>query len=307
MRPRIESWRNVARTLDRFVAPRLGRMLASEVTRRDIAQLSDDIVEGTLGVPSVANARHMRRAASAMFNWALQPPREYVTTSPCDHLPKLPTEHPRARVLKAHEIKTLWNGLNDSKAHLAIKFALATMLRSGELLPLKRSELHDLDGENPVAIIPAHRVKKRRKLIVPLSPLAVSIIKEAMQDGDEYVFQSELAVEPIHRHAMAVQLRGRKDKGTIGLCALLGLAPLVPHDLRRSSATLAADVGCDDAAIAKCLDHASRRGDAIVPSVTGIYQRSERLNEKRRVLNAVGAALQQIVGIDPTLRLVLVA
>ena len=57
MRPRIESWENVARHLRRFVGPRLGKKIASEVTKHDIATLSNDIVAGKLGVPSVANAR----------------------------------------------------------------------------------------------------------------------------------------------------------------------------------------------------------------------------------------------------------
>jgi hypothetical protein len=67
MRPRIETWSNVKSHLRCFVSPRLGRMLASEVTKHDIATLSNDIVKGEFGKPSVANARHMQRAASATF------------------------------------------------------------------------------------------------------------------------------------------------------------------------------------------------------------------------------------------------
>ena len=37
MRPRIESWENVARHLLRFVGPRLGKKIASEVSKNDIA------------------------------------------------------------------------------------------------------------------------------------------------------------------------------------------------------------------------------------------------------------------------------
>jgi hypothetical protein len=86
MRPRIETWSNVESHLRRFVSPRLGKKLANEVSNRDIAQLSDDIVAGQFGKPSTANARHMRRAASAMFEWAAGPSRGYVTASPCIHL-----------------------------------------------------------------------------------------------------------------------------------------------------------------------------------------------------------------------------
>src|SRR5882672_7799672 len=44
MRPRIESWDNVASHLRRFVDSRLGRKLAGDVTKHDIATLSNDIV-----------------------------------------------------------------------------------------------------------------------------------------------------------------------------------------------------------------------------------------------------------------------
>ena len=140
MRPRIESWENVASHLRRFLSPRLGKKIASEVTKHDIATLSNDIVAGKLGVPSVANARHMRRAASGLFNWAAEAGRDYVTASPCVNLPKLDAEHPRTRVLSEDEIRIFWHGLDrddlpwDRKTRLALKFELVTMLRSGELL-----------------------------------------------------------------------------------------------------------------------------------------------------------------------------
>ncbi|WP_244941530.1 hypothetical protein [Bradyrhizobium yuanmingense] len=94
IRPRLEAWEETARHLDRFVRPRLGKKLPGEVTKRDIAQLSDDIVAGRFGLPSVSNARHMRKAASVLSNWAAEPPREYVTASPCINLPKLDPEPP---------------------------------------------------------------------------------------------------------------------------------------------------------------------------------------------------------------------
>ncbi len=49
---------------------------------------------------------------------------------------------------------------------------------------------------------------------------------------------------------------------------LFGLWPFTPHDLRRTAAILAGDLGFDDAWIAKCLDHAaSKKQEQIVPSV----------------------------------------
>src|SRR4051812_48108993 len=197
MRPRIESWENVASHLRRFLSPRLGKKVASEVTKHDIATLSNDLVAGKLGVPSVANARHMRRAASGLFNWAAEAGRDYVTASPCVNLPKLDPEHPRTRVLSEDEIRTFWHGLDrddlpwDRRTRLALKFELVTMLRSGELLAAHRDELFDLDGKNPRFDVPLKRVKKRRVIQQPLSDLAVEIIKEALSGSNkQFVFAS---------------------------------------------------------------------------------------------------------------------
>jgi integrase len=315
MRPRIETWHNVASHLRRFISARLGKKIASEVTKHDIAQLSNDIVAGKLGgKASVANARHMRRAASGLFNWAAEAGRDYVTASPCVNLPKLDPEHPRARVLSEEEIRTFWHGLDrddlpwDRKTRLALKFELVTMLRSGELLAAHRDELFDLDAENPRFEVPLKRVKKRRVIQQPLSDLAVEIIKEALDDDKQHVFASPFGDMPMHRKAMATALRGTKSKGkvkTSGICALLGLKPFTPHDLRRTAATLAGDLGFDQAWIAKCLDHAVvRKQEQIVPSVTGrVYELSKRMKEKRAVLGGVAAELRRIIG-KPAMRLV---
>ncbi|QIO33820.1 tyrosine-type recombinase/integrase [Bradyrhizobium sp. 1(2017)] len=312
-RPRLESWENTASHLRRFLSPRLGKKLATEITKQDIATLSNDIVAGKFGKPSVSNARHMRKAASGLFNWAAEAGRDYVTASPCVNLPKLDAEHPRTRVLSEDEIGIFWHGLDrndlpwDRRTRLALKFELVTMLRSRELLGAHRDELFDLDGDNPRFDVPLKRVKKRRVIQQPLSDLAVEIIKEALaSDDQQFVFESPMyKCQPIHRKAMAAALRGtkhetNKDKTkTPGLCELLGLRPFTPHDLRRTAATLAGDLGFDDAWIAKCLDHvASKKSEQIVPTVTGkVYNHSKRMKEKRAVLDGVAAELRRIVGV----------
>ncbi|XUM23083.1 hypothetical protein ACRAVF_06600 [Bradyrhizobium oligotrophicum S58] len=65
---------------------------------------------GELSVPSIANARHMRRADSGLFNSAVEASRNYVTASPCVNLLKLDAEHPRTRVLSEDGIRAFWHG-----------------------------------------------------------------------------------------------------------------------------------------------------------------------------------------------------
>jgi integrase len=301
MRPRIESWESVARHLRNFLAPRLGKKLATDVTKQDIATLSNDIVAGRHGgKASVSNARHMRRAASGLFNWAAEAGRDYITASPCINLPKLDEEHPRDRVLSEDEIRTLWHGLDrndlpwDRKTRLAIKFALVTMLRSGEMLPIHRDEINA--GEGTVDI-PARRVKKRRVINQPLSDLALEIITEAMGNYD-YAFTGRFGNAPLARNAMINALSGTKR--TAGICKLLGLAPFTVHDLRRTAATMCGELGLSEAIIALCLDHQASKDEngKPLPAVTRkVYNRATRIivTKKREVLNKWAVELRRII------------
>ncbi len=312
MRPRIETWENVASHLWRFVSPRLGKKIASEVTKHDIATLSNDIVAGKHGgKASVANARHMRRAASGLFNWAAEAGRDYVSASPCINLPPLDDEHPRDRVLTEDEIRTLWQGLDREdmpwcrKTRLAIKFALATMLRSGELLPIHRDELNDGNG---TVDIPAKRVKKRRVINQPLSDLALEIINEAMGNY-EFAFVGRFGDAPLARTAMATALRGTPK--TKGICELLGLEPFTPHDLRRTAATMCGELSLSEAGISLCLDHQTNKDEngkplpAVTRKVYNLATRN-RAAKKREVLDAWAIELRRIIGepIETGLRLV---
>jgi integrase len=299
-RPRIESWENVARQLRNFISPRLGKKLATEVTKHDIATLSADIVAGQFGKPSVSNARHVRRAASALFNWAAEAGRDYVTASPCINLPKLDEEHPRDRVLSEDEIRTLWHGLDrsdlpwDRTTRLALKFALVTMLRSGELLPIHRDELNTGNG---TVDIPARRVKKRRVINQPLSDLALEIITVAMGNY-AFAFAGRFGDAPLSRQAMSGALKGTKK--TPGICELLGLAPFTPHDLRRTAATMCGELGLPESGISLCLDHQNSKDEngKPLPAVTNkVYNRSVRIKveRKREVLEAWAVELRRII------------
>jgi integrase len=309
--PRIESWENVARHLRNFVGPRLGKKIGSEVTKHDIATLSNDIVAGNHGgKPSVSNARHMRRAASGLFNWAAEAGRDYVTASPCVNLPKLDDEYPRTRTLSEDEVRTLWHGLDrndlpwDRTTRLGLKFALVTMLRSGELLPIHRDEMNTKEG---TVDIPARRVKKRRVINQPLSDLALEIVNEAMGNYD-YAFTGRFGNAPLSRQAMSGALKGtkmmkngRRVARTPGICELLGLKPLTPHDLRRTAATMCGELGLSESSIALCLDHQANKDEngKPLPAVTRkVYNRATRIivTKKREVLDRWAVELRRIVG-----------
>ena len=249
----------------------------------------------------MSNARHMRRAASGLFNWAAEAGQsDYVSASLRINLPPLDEEHPRDRVLSEGEIRTLWHGLDradipwDRKTRLALKFALTTMLRSGELLPIHRDELNDGNG---TVDIPARRVKRRRVINQPLSDLAMAIITEAMGNYG-FAFVGRFGDAPLARTAMGNALRGNKK--TKGICELLGIAPFTPHDLRRTAATMCGELGLSEAGISLCLDHQSNKDEngKPLPAVTRkVYNLATkaRVEKKRKVLDAWAIELRRII------------
>ncbi|UGY16335.1 tyrosine-type recombinase/integrase [Bradyrhizobium septentrionale] len=319
MGPRKKDWANMASHLNRFVRPRLGKRIASEVTKHDIAQLQADILAGTLIIKkgkttkkgSISSARHMRKAVSGLFNWAAEAGRDYVQTSPCVNLPPLDAEPPRKRKLNPDEIRILWHGLErpditiDRRICLAIKFALASMLRSLELLHIHRDELgrNGLNSELPLVVIPEERVKAGREIHQPLSDLAVEIAKEALGNYP-WLFAGRWGTEPLNRKAMACALRGTKKKvggkmvtKTMGLCELLGLKPFTPHDLRRTAASLMGNIKVPRSTISLCLDHTIKSDDhGAVSAVTGLhYDQDPRIGEKREALQRLADELRRII------------
>jgi integrase len=307
-----KSWPETARHLRTLVGPRLGHMIANDVTDDDIAELQNAIVAGNFvgkngrkHKASLSTAKHMRTAAKMMFKWAMIAGSKFVEASPVVNLPRLGKLKARGRVLSEDEIRTLWHGLDlmphDRQIKLAIRFALCSMLRSNELLPLCRTEL---DFGNRVANIPAIRVKKNRVINAPLSCLALEIITEAMGDN-EFAFVGRFGDKELSRQAMSAALRGstvRADgtKKTYGICELLGVKPFTPHDLRRTAATHCRRMGLSRAIISLCLDHRVTEDDDgnALPSVTDKHYTDDdisRIAEKRPVLDAWAVELRRII------------
>ena len=217
-------------------------------------------------------------------------------------------------MLTEDEIRTLWPGLDrndlpwDRTTRLAIKFALVTMLRSGELLSIQRDELN---AENGTVDIPARRVKKRRVINQPLPHLAVDVLKEAMGDG-EYAFAGRYGDAPLSRQAMSGALRGTKKMvngikvtRAPGICEILGLELFTPLDLRRTAATLCGELeGVSDAGISLCLDHQASKDETgkPLPAVTRKHYNlatKKRVTEKRKVLDRWAIELRRIIGDVP--------
>lgn len=280
-KPRKRSAAEDERMLRKDVLPVWGKRKARDITRRDVITLLDGIAER--GSPIQAN--RTLAVIRKMFNFAIS--RDILDATPVAMVKAPAKERQRDRVLSADEIWKLWTGLDTAAmsegVKLAIKLQLVTAQRKGEIVGASRPEF---DVETGVWTIPAERSKNGQAHRVPLSPLALALIREArdLAGGSPWLFPSPRKDGPVDPPAINHALyRTLPD---------LGLENVTPHDLRRTAASGMTALGVPRLTVSKILNH-------VETSVTAIYDRRGYDNEKRHALDAWAARLEEIVSGKP--------
>ena len=294
--------------LSRHVLPELGAMKASEITKRDVIRLLDNVAarpdarlttDARLKAEKTAPRRLTHRPnrvfelVRSIFRWGIG--RDLLKADPTAGLAApIRKEKARTRDLSADEIRTLWRALDRAPVKrafagqgafpmtrataLALKLALVTGQRIGEVAGMTDTELV-LDGAAPIWTVPGERSKNGEPNRVPLSPLALELIAEARElAGDSpYLFPSPLGRGPIDAHAPTKALERARPT--------IGIPHFRVHDLRRTAATGMAELGVSPHTISLVLNHVS----ASKGTITGkVYVQYTYDREKRAALGAWG-------------------
>jgi integrase len=264
-------WQEDDRMLRVDVLPHWKRRLAKSITRRDVSDLLDGIVER--GAPIMAN--HVRALVSKMFNFGIS--RDIVEHNPCVGVPLPAKPRQRDRVLSDDEIRKLWRVLDDQESVMAASFMmrLLTAQRGNEVLTMR---WQDVDSE--WWTIPAEVAKNGFSHRVPLSAPALALLEELRQvaDDSEWVFPSpKKSTLPI----------GHVQKAAAQLVQLSGI-DFVPHDLRRTAASHMTSLGIPRLVVSKILNHVEQ-------GVTAVYDRHSYDQEKREALVRWGNRLQRLI------------
>jgi len=269
------------------------------ITRRDVIELLDQVMDhgSTVredgkrrtvpGGPIAAN--RTLSAIRALFNFALR--RGIIGSTPVALVERPGEEKQRERTLTAGEIKAIWTGADALGYPFGpyFRLALITGQRRDEIA---RMRWPDLDLEAAIWILPAEATKARRSNVVPLTPLAVDILKglprKAMNVGcatkaSRYVFTTSGDV-PISGFSKA---KLRLDQVITKARGGASLTPWTIHDLRRTAATEMGSLGVSRFLIGKVLNHADR-------SVTAVYDRHSYLPETRNALEVWAQYLEQL-------------
>jgi integrase len=226
---RLRTAKEIESRLGRALAPILHRY-AEDIRRRDIRELLDAVADQGLE----REAEKRRQTVGAMFRWALS--QDVVETDATAGLKAYDPGTPRDRVLTVEEIEALWKWLNSGalppgRADI-MKLELLTGARCGEISGMCGREV-DRDGWTWT--LPAARSKNRRPRVTPLVGLARQIIKARLstaQAGPLFTAETGAVLTAAH---VGHSLLRRRDK--------LPIDKFTTHDLRRTVATMLAEMG----------------------------------------------------------------
>lgn len=304
-KPRKRTWEKDENILRRDVIPEWGKRKAKEVTRRDVVLLLDKIMDR--GAPIQAN--RTLQIVRKMFNFALS--RDIVQVNPCQQVRAPAAENQRDRVLSGDEVRRLWESLDSACLEptdggdnvagklsmakgtaLALKLQLVTAQRKGEVASAAWSEI-DLDTK--VWTIPVEKSKNKLPHRVPLTDLALQLLEEIsslsradQEDPDDralWLFPSPRAKGQQHILETAIDRAVRNNREAIGI------PYWVPHDLRRTAASMMTSIGVSRLTVSKILNHVER-------GVTATYDRHSYDNEKRMALEAWSRKLESILSVE---------
>jgi integrase len=295
----------VRRNFDNHVMPRWRERDISSITRRDVIELLDAIVDGgtkvkqedgttkhVKGGPIAAN--RVLAAVRTLFNWALR--RGIIEATPAALVERPGEETRRERTLTADELRAVW------PAAEALSYPIGLFFRMLLLTGQRREEVAsmawaDIDLEEKVWTIPAEVTKAGRVHSVPLSPGAVALLKSLPRKSarnkagvlapSPHVFTTS-GRTPISGFGSAkkqidaavAKVRKAAEKEPVEAWTI--------HDLRRTAATEMARMGVSRFTIGRVLNHSDR-------SVTGIYDRHSYLEEKRHALEVWGRYLEGLM------------
>ncbi|HSO52716.1 MAG TPA: integrase arm-type DNA-binding domain-containing protein, partial [Actinomycetes bacterium] len=236
---RMDRWQ-----LDAYVLPRWGRRPVTDVTKRDVQELLEDLAAGKLaarGKPTKAAPRNLKALLSKLFDWAAD--RGCLAGNPAAgvKLPASVREHfklgGRDRVLTDEEIRTLWHDLDRLEADrrnqafgaataAAFRLVLLTAQRPGEVLSMRWRDIED--GE--WWMVPAEVAKNGEANRVYLSPQAREILQGLKAANGSSECDLESGRKPGH-HLTTVKTAQN------AIVRRHGMRHWTPHDLRRSAAS----------------------------------------------------------------------
>jgi integrase len=276
---KLRSAKAIESRLKRTLGP-IMQWAAEDVRRRDLRTLFDQCADQ--GFEREAEKR--RQTAGAMWRWALA--QDLVETDATAGLKAYDPGTPRDRVLTVEEIEALWKWLDAGVPPCdpadILKLELLTGARCGEISGLCAEEI---DPTKRIWTLPAARSKNKKPRVTPLVGMARQIIEtrlSGVQAGP--LFKAETGAVLTASH-VGHYLLARHDSLPIG--------KFTTHDLRRTVATMLAEMGIALDLVAAVVGHEA--GGRETRTLVRHYVRTDLIERKTNVMRAWDERLHAIV------------
>ena len=187
---RTRNWAETERLLKREFIPLWKKWPIHTISRRDVTKALNSLVDR--GAPSVAN--HGLAAICKMLNWAIE--QDLIDRSPCFGVKAPARIVSRDRVLSEGDLIKVWLAAERMGYPYGaiVRLLILTAQRPGEVSGMRWSELDLVKAQ---WLIPKERTKPGREHLVPLSPLAITLIKGLPRLHDDLVFPARGKDNPL--------------------------------------------------------------------------------------------------------------
>jgi integrase len=283
LRRRVIGRLRTARTIESRLRRTLASILqqyAADICRRDIRAILDTMVDHGKG----REAEKRRQVCTAMFRWAMS--QDIVEADPTAGLEAYDRGTPRDRVLTVEEIETLWKWLDSDSLSLEaadiLKLELLVGARCGEIGGLRAEEI---DRDKWVWTLPPARSKNGRQRITPIIGAAREILERRIQGvekGPLFVIERGSVLTSAHIGHYLLTRR-----------AALPIAVFTSHDLRRTFATMLAEMGVALDLVAAIVGHEAAAKET--RTLVRHYVRTDLIERKASALRMWDDRLKAIV------------
>jgi integrase len=251
------------------------------IDHKQLADLSDDDIRRILDkLHATPSAQlHVYRTLRTFLKWCTRPPRRYLKRSPMEGYPPPSQDRKGTRVLTDDELKAVWNA-SESGSRAVLRLLILWGTRNGETCVIQREW-----QRGDVLTIPGARTKNGRDHGIPILPLAAATLNACPRDGDFYFpsrHSNERSINPSSLNRILDEVQ--QETSTSGWQL---------RDIRRTFRSNMARLKVPRDVCEVLINHA--------PSVLDeIYDRYDRLEEKREALAKYEGFLIQLLGPEPS-------
>lgn len=249
------------------------------IEHKQLVNVTDEDIHRLLGKlhKTPSTQLHAYRVLRTFLSWCTRPPRRYIKHSPMEGYAPPSKDRRGTRILSDDELKSVWHA-SGSGTRQVIRLMILWGTRNQETCLIQRGWRH-----GDTLTIPGAHTKNNRDHGIPVLPLAAEILDGRLEDGEFYFpgrHSDQRAINPYSLNRLLREVK--KESGTSGWQL---------RDIRRTFRSNMARLGVRRDVCEVLINHAP-------PVLDEIYDRYDRLDEKRDALLGYETFLQKLLAVD---------